>query len=309
MKSSAKKIELASVDDLFSTEESRQDEQLEKIQEIPLSELHPFKDHPFKVKDDDAMIETADSIKKYGVLVPAIARPLPDGGYELVAGHRRRRGSELAGKETMPVIVRDLDDDAATIIMVDSNLQRENLLPSERAFAYKMKLEAIKHQGARTDLTSVQVEQKLSARDQVAKEAGERSGIQVMRYVRLTELIPELLDMVDEKKIAFNPAYELSFLKPDEQQMLVETMDYEQATPSLSQAQRMKKFSQEGKLSEDVMLAIMSEEKKADLDKVTLSSDTLRKYFPKSYTPAKMQETIIKLLEQWQKKRQRDQER
>ena len=289
MKSSAKKIELASVDDLFSTEESRQDEQLEKIQEIPLSELHPFKDHPFKVKDDDAMIETADSIKKYGVLVPAIARPLPDGGYELVAGHRRRRASELAGKETMPVIVRDLDDDAATIIMVDSNLQRENLLPSERAFAYKMKLEAIKHQGARTDLTSVQVEQKLSARDQVAKEAGERSGIQVMRYVRLTELIPELLDMVDEKKIAFNPAYELSFLKPDEQQMLVETMDYEQATPSLSQAQRMKKFSQEGKLSEDVMLAIMSEEKKGDLDKVTLSSDTLRKYFPKSYTPAKMQ--------------------
>ena len=309
MKSSAKKIELASVDDLFSTEESRQDEQLEKIQEIPLSELHPFKDHPFKVKDDDAMIETADSIKKYGVLVPAIARPLPDGGYELVAGHRRRRASELAGKETMPVIVRDLDDDAATIIMVDSNLQRENLLPSERAFAYKMKLEAIKHQGARTDLTSVQVEQKLSARDQVAKEASERSGIQVMRYVRLTELIPELLDMVDEKKIAFNPAYELSFLKTDEQQMLVETMDYEQATPSLSQAQRMKKFSQEGKLSEDVMLAIMSEEKKADLDKVTLSSDTLRKYFPKSYTPAKMQETIIKLLEQWQKKRQRDQER
>ena len=309
MKSSAKKIELASVDDLFSTEESRQDEQLEKIQEIPLSELHPFKDHPFKVKDDDAMIETADSIKKYGVLVPAIARPLPDGGYELVAGHRRRRASELAGKETMPVIVRDLDDDAATIIMVDSNLQRENLLPSERAFAYKMKLEAIKHQGARTDLTSVQVEQKLSARDQVAKEAGERSGIQVMRYVRLTELIPELLDMVDEKKIAFNPAYELSFLKPDEQQMLVETMDYEQATPSLSQAQRMKKFSQEGKLSEDVMLAIMSEEKKGDLDKVTLSSDTLRKYFPKSYTPVKMQETIIKLLEQWQKKRQRDQER
>jgi ParB family chromosome partitioning protein len=233
LKSSAKKIELASVDDLFSTEESRQDEQLEKIQEIPLSELHPFKDHPFKVKDDDAMIETADSIKKYGVLVPAIARPLPDGGYELVAGHRRRRASELAGKETMPVIVRDLDDDAATIIMVDSNLQRENLLPSERAFAYKMKLEAIKHQGARTDLTSVQVEQKLSARDQVAKEAGERSGIQVMRYVRLTELIPELLDMVDEKKIAFNPAYELSFLKPDEQQMLVETMDYEQAIQNL----------------------------------------------------------------------------
>ena len=309
MKSSAKKVELASVDDLFSTEESRADAQREKVVEIPLSELHPFKGHPFKVKDDEAMMETADSIKQYGVLVPAIARPDPEGGYELVAGHRRHRASELAEKETMPVIVRDLDDDAATIIMVDSNLQRENLLPSERAFAYKMKLEAIKHQGARTDLTSVQVEQKLSARDQVAKEAGERSGIQVMRYVRLTELIPELLDMVDEKKIAFNPAYELSFLKTDEQQMLVETMDYEQATPSLSQAQRMKKFSQEGKLSEDVMLAIMSEEKKGDLDKVTLSSDTLRKYFPKSYTPAKMQETIIKLLEQWQKKRQRDQER
>mgnify|MGYP000640668035 FL=1 len=309
MKSSAKKVELASVDDLFSTEESRADAQREKVVEIPLSELHPFKGHPFKVKDDEAMMETADSIKQYGVLVPAIARPDPEGGYELVAGHRRHRASELAEKETMPVIVRDLDDDAATIIMVDSNLQRENLLPSERAFAYKMKLEAIKHQGARTDLTSVQVEQKLSARDQVAKEAGERSGIQVMRYVRLTELIPELLDMVDEKKIAFNPAYELSFLKPDEQQMLVETMDYEQATPSLSQAQRMKKFSQDGKLSEDVMLAIMSEEKKSDLDKVTLSSDTLRKYFPKSYTPAKMQETIIKLLEQWQKKRQRDQER
>ena len=309
MKSSAKKVELASVDDLFSTEESRADAQRERVLEIPLSELHPFKNHPFKVKDDEAMLETADSIRQYGVLVPAIARPDPEGGYELVAGHRRHRASELAEKETMPVIVRDLDDDAATIIMVDSNLQRESLLPSERAFAYKMKLEAVKHQGVRTDLTSVQVEQKLSARDQVAKEAGERSGIQVMRYVRLTELIPELLDMVDEKKIAFNPAYELSFLKPDEQQMLVETMDYEQATPSLSQAQRMKKFSQDGKLSEDVMLAIMSEEKKGDLDKVTLSSDTLRKYFPKSYTPAKMQETIIKLLEQWQKKRQRDQER
>ena len=309
MKSSAKKIELASVDDLFSTEESRQDEQLEKIQEIPLSELHPFKDHPFKVKDDDAMIETADSIKKYGVLVPAIARPLPDGGYELVAGHRRRRASELAGKETMPVIVRDLDDDAATIIMVDSNLQRENLLPSERAFAYKMKLEAIKHQGARTDLTSVQVEQKLSARDQVAKEAGERSGIQVMRYVRLTELIPELLDMVDEKKIALNPAYELSFLKKDEQVDLLDAMDSEQATPSLSQAQRLKKYSQEGHLTLDMMRVIMGEEKKSDLDRVTFTSDTLRKYFPKSYTPQRMQETIIKLLEAWQKKRQRDQER
>lgn len=309
MKSSAKKVNLASVDDLFSTEESRADAEREKVVEIPLNELHPFKGHPFKVKDDDAMMETADSIRQYGVLVPAIARPDPSGGYELVAGHRRHRASELAEKETMPVIVRDLDDDAATIIMVDSNLQRESLLPSERAFAYKMKLEAVKHQGARTDLTSVQVEQKLSARDKVAKDAGEKSGIQVMRYIRLTELIPELLDMVDEKKIAFNPAYELSFLKPEEQQMLLETMDYEQATPSLSQAQRMKKFSQEGKLTSESMLAIMSEEKKGDLDKVTLSSDTLRKYFPKSYTPKRMEETIIKLLEQWQRKRQRDQER
>ena len=309
MKSSARKVELASVDDLFSTEESRVDDRRERVMEIPLSELRPFKDHPFKVKDDEAMMETAESIQKYGVLVPAIARPRPEGGYELVAGHRRRRASELAGKETMPVIVRDLDDDAATIIMVDSNLQRESLLPSERAFAYKMKLEAIKRQGARTDLTSVQVEQKLSARDRVAKEAGEKSGIQVMRYIRLTELIPTLLDMVDERKIALNPAYELSFLKPEEQEHLLDAMDSEQATPSLSQAQRLKKFSQEGKLSPNVMLAIMSEEKKEAWDKVTLDSATLRKYFPKSYTPQRMQETIIKLLEAWQKKRQRDQER
>ena len=309
MKSSAKKVELASVDDLFSTEESRADAQREKVLEIPLSELHPFKDHPFKVKDDEAMMETADSIRQYGVLVPAIARPDPNGGYELVAGHRRHRASELAGKDTMPVIVRDLDDDQATIIMVDSNLQRESLLPSERAFAYKMKLEAIKHQGARTDLTSVQVEQKLSARDRVAKDAGERSGIQVMRYIRLTELIPELLDMVDEKKIAFNPAYELSFLKKEEQVDLLDAMDSEQATPSLSQAQRLKKYSKEGHLTLDMMRVIMGEEKKSDLDKITFTSDTLRKYFPRSYTPARMQETIIKLLEAWQRKRQRDQER
>ena len=303
-------LALKGLDDLFSTEENRQEEQREQVQQIPIDDLHPFTNHPFKVLDDEAMTRTVESIAQYGVLAPLIARPRPDGdGYEIISGHRRQYAAKLAGLDTLPVIVRQMSDDAAVILMVDSNLQREHILPSERAFAYKMKLEAIKHQGARTDLTSVQVEQKLSARDQVAKEAGERSGIQVMRYVRLTELIPELLDMVDEKKIAFNPAYELSFLKPDEQQMLVETMDYEQATPSLSQAQRMKKFSQEGKLSEDVMLAIMSEEKKGDLDKVTLSSDTLRKYFPKSYTPAKMQETIIKLLEQWQKKRQRDQER
>ncbi len=303
MKSSAKKVELASVDDLFSTEEGRADAQREKVMEIPLSELHPFKDHPFKVKDDDAMMETADSIRQYGVLVPAIARPDPNGGYELVAGHRRHRASELAGKETMPVIVRDLDDDQATIIMVDSNLQRESLLPSERAFAYKMKLEAIKHQGARTDLTSAQVGPKLTAAEKIAENSPD-SKSQIKRFIRLTELIPELLDMVDEKKIAFNPAYELSFLKPEEQQMLLDTMDYEQTTPSLSQAQRMKKFSQERKLSEDVMLAIMSEEKKGDLDKVTLTGDTLRKYFPKSYTPQRMQETIIKLLEQWQRRRQ-----
>ena len=309
MKSSAKKIELASVDDLFSTEEGRQDAKLEKIQEIPLSELHPFKNHPFKVKDDEAMMETADSIKQYGVLVPAIARPDPEGGYELVAGHRRHRASELAEKETMLVIVRDLDDDAATIIMVDSNLQRESLLPSERAFAYKMKLEAVKHQGARTDLTSRQVGEKSPTSIQkVADQAGE-SQRQVQRYIRLTELIPELMDMVDEKKIALNPAYELPFLKKEEQVDLLDAMDSEQATPSLSQAQRLKKFSQEGHLSIDVMRAIMGEEKKSDLDRVTFTSDTLRKYFPKSYTPARMQETIIKLLEAWQKKRQRDQER
>ena len=311
MKSSAKKIELASVDDLFSTEESRADAQRERVVEIPLSELHPFKEHPFKVKDDEAMMETADSIRQYGVLVPAIARPDPNGGYELVAGHRRHRASELAGKETMPVIVRDLDDDAATIIMVDSNLQREELLPSERAFAYKMKLEAMKHQGERSDLTCAQVGHKLDgkkSRDILAEQVGQSKN-QIQRFIRLTELIPKLLDMVDEKKIALSPAYELSFLKKDEQAMLLETMDYEQATPSLSQAQRMKKFSQDGKLSEDVMLAIMSEEKKSDLGKVTFSSDTLRKYFPKSYTPARMQETIIKLLEAWQRKRQRDQER
>lgn len=308
MKSSAKKIELASVDDLFSTEEGRQDAKLEKIQEIPLSELHPFKNHPFKVKDDEAMMETADSIKQYGVLVPAIARPDPEGGYELVAGHRRHRASELAEKETMPVIVRDLDDDAATIIMVDSNLQRESLLPSERAFAYKMKLEAMKHQGERVDLTSSQVGTKLRADEILAQQAGS-SRNQVQRYIRLTELIPELMDMVDEKKIALNPAYELSFLKKEEQVDLLDAMDSEQATPSLSQAQRLKKYSQEGYPTLDMMRVIMGEEKKSDLDRVTFTSDTLRKYFPKSYTPQRMQETIIKLLEAWQKKRQRDQER
>ena len=308
MKSSAKKVELASVDDLFSTEETRADAQREKVMEIPLSELHPFKNHPFKVKDDEAMMETADSVRKYGVLVPAIARPDPDGGYELVAGHRRHRASELAEKETMPVIVRDLDDDAATIIMVDSNLQREELLPSERAFAYKMKLDAMKHQGERVDLTSSQVGTKLRADELLAQQAGS-SRNQVQRYIRLTELIPELLDMVDERKIALNPAYELSFLKKEEQVDLLDAMDSEQATPSLSQAQRLKKYSQEGHLTLDMMRVIMGEEKKSDLDKITFTSDTLRKYFPRSYTPQRMQETIIKLLEQWQRKRQQQHER
>lgn len=308
MKSSARNIELKSVDDLFATEEIREDTQREKVQNIPLEELHPFRNHPFKVKDDAAMQDTVDSVREYGVLVPAIARPDPDGGYELIAGHRRHHASELAGKETMPVIVRDLDDDAATIIMVDSNLQREELLPSERAFAYKMKLEALKHQGARTDLTSVQLGQKLSARDQVAKAAGE-SAIQIQRFIRLTELIPEILDMVDEHKIALNPAVELSHLKKEEQTLLLEAMDSEQATPSLSQAQRLKKFSQQKMLSLDVMRAVMSEEKKTDLDRVTLKNETLRKYFPKSYTPKQMEDTIIKLLEGWYKKRQLSQER
>ena len=308
MKSSGRKIELTSLDDLFSTEESRQEAKLEKIRDIPLSELHPFKNHPFHVRDDEAMMETADSVRQYGVLVPAIARPDPNGGYELVSGHRRHRASELAGMETMPVIVRDLDDDAAVLVMVDSNLQRENILPSERAFAYKMKLEAIKHQGARTDLTSAQVGPKLTASEKIAQDSPD-SKSQIKRYIRLTELVPDLLSMVDERKIALNPAYELSFLKKEEQEQLLDAMDSEQATPSLSQAQRLKKFSQEGHLTPDVMCAIMSEEKKSEWDRVTLTSETLRKYFPKSYTPKKMQETIVKLLEAWQRQRQREQER
>ena len=308
MKSSARNIELKSVDDLFATEESRADAQREKVQEIPLGELHPFRNHPFKVKDDAAMQDTVDSVREYGVLVPAIARPDPDGGYELIAGHRRHHASELAGKETMPVIVRDLDDDAATIIMVDSNLQREELLPSERAFAYKMKLEAIRHQGKRQEPTSSQVGMKLQALDIVGQQAGD-SRNQVHRFIRLTELIPELLDMVDKRKIAFNPAVELSYLKKEEQTLLLEAMDSEQATPSLSQAQRLKKFSQQKMLSLDVMRAVMSEEKKTDLDRVTLKNETLRKYFPKSYTPKQMEDTIIKLLEGWYKKRQLSQER
>lgn len=315
MKSSARNVKLASVDDLFTTEENRQeiqaDAKREKVQMLPLAELHPFRNHPFKVKDDEAMANTVDSVRQYGVLVPAIVRPLESGGYELVSGHRRHHASELAGLTEMPVIVRDLDDDAATIIMVDSNLQRESLLPSERAFAYRMKLEAMKRQAGRpTKENCSQVGNDFGKKSSelLAEQVGQSKN-QIFRYIRLTELIPELLDMVDERKIALNPAYELSFLKKEEQTQLLDAMDSEQATPSLSQAQRLKKFSQEGHLSIDVMRAIMGEEKKSDLDKVTFTSDTLRKYFPKSYTPARMQETIIKLLEQWQKKRQQQHER
>jgi ParB family chromosome partitioning protein len=309
LKSSAKNIKLTSVDDLFSTEESRADGNREKVVEIPLTELFPFKDHPFKVIDNEEMVETAESVKKYGILVPAIARPRDEGGYELIAGHRRKRACELAELETMPVIVRNIDDDEAIIIMVDSNLQRESILPSERAFAFKMKLEAIKRQGARTDLTSSQLGTKLPRADEIIAEQVGSSRNQIQRYIRLTHLIPEILSMVDEKKIAFNPAVELSYLKKEEQTDLLEAMDMEQATPSLSQAQRLKKFSNEGKLTINVMSAIMSEEKKGDLDKVTLTGDTLKKYFPKSYTPKQMQDTIIKLLEGWHKKRTREQER
>ena len=279
--------------------------------ELPLEQLHPFRDHPFKVLDDDAMRETVESVERFGVLVPAIARPDPEGGYELVAGHRRHRACALAGMETMPVIVRELDDDAATILMVDSNLQRETILPSERAFAYKMKLEAMKRQAGRPSKNSAQVGRNfhgIESREILAEQVGQ-SRNQVSRYIRLTELVPPLLDLVDQRKIAFNPAYELSFLKPQEQLELLDAMDSEQATPSLSQAQRLKKFSQEGRLSLDVMRAIMSEEKKSDLDKVTFSSEALRKYFPKSYTPQRMQEKILQLLEQWYKRRQQQHER
>ena len=308
MKSSAKNIVLKSVDDIFQTEENRADAQRERVQEIPLDQLKPFRNHPFKVRDDQRMLDTVDSIREYGVLVPAIARPDPEGGYELISGHRRKRGCEMAGLQTMPVIIRDLDDDAAVLVMVDSNIQREELLPSERAFAYKMKLEALKHQGARMDLTSCQVGTKLRADEKLAESVNE-SARTVQRFIRLTELISELLDMVDERKLAFNPAVEVSYLKRDEQRMLLEAMDAEQTTPSLSQAQRLKKFSQEGKLTDEAMSAIMCEEKKSDMDKVTLRSDTLRRYFPKSYTPKQMEQTIIKLLDVWQKQRQKNQER
>ena len=313
MKSSAKNIRLSSLDDLFSTEETRQEAQAdarrEKVRMISLDELHPFAHHPFKVKDDEAMQDTVESVKAYGVLVPAIARPREEGGYELVAGHRRHRASLLAGLAEMPVIVRELDDDEATIIMVDSNLQRETLLPSERAFAYRMKLGALKHQGERRDLTSSQVGTKLNRADKLLAEQVGSSRNQIQRFIRLTYLIPSLLDMVDEHKVAFNPAVELSYLTSEEQAALLDAMDSEQSTPSLSQAQRLKKFSQEGRLSEDVMRAILSEEKKPEVGKITLSSDKLRRYFPKSYTPQQMEQTIFRLLEQWQRRRQRDLER
>ncbi len=301
-------IQLTPYEDLFSTEEQRQDYHREKVMDIPLSELHPFRDHPFKVLDDDRMADTTRSVQERGVLVPAIARPRAEGGYELISGHRRKRACELTGLDTMPVIVREMDDNAAVLVMVDSNIQRENILPSERAFAYKMKLEALKRQGARTDLTSSQVGKKFQTLDIVGQESGE-SRNQVHRYIRLTHLIPQLLTMVDEKKIAFNPAVELSYLKQEEQAQLLDAMESEQATPSLSQAQRMKRFSQEDKLSPAVMSAILSEEKKVEQEQVSFSAEALRKYFPKSYTPQQMETVIFRLLDTWQRKRQQQQER
>ena len=308
MKSSAKNISLNSYDDIFSTEETREDAKREKVTDMPLSELHPFPDHPFQVRDDDSMKETVESIKEYGVLVPAIVRSRAGGGYELISGHRRKHACELAGLPTMPVIVRNLDDDAATIIMVDSNIQRENILPSERAKAYKMKLEAIKRQGVRTDLTSPKISAKLRSDDEIGERMG-MSGDTVRNYISLTQLVPELQQMVDDKKIALTPAYQLAALKPEEQTLLLDTIESEQATPSLSQAQRLKKFSAEGHLNGDSMLAIMSEEKKPEKSDLTIKADKLQKYFPKSYTPQQMEQVIIRLLDGWQKKRQRDQER
>ena len=301
-------ISLSSYDDIFETDTSRDEAKQERVQEIPLSELHPFEGHPFKVVDDEEMQKTVESVRDFGVLTPAIARPDPEGGYEIISGHRRHRASEFAGKETMPVIVREMDDDAAIILMVDANLQRETILPSERAFAYKMKLDAIKHQGARSDLTSDQVGPKLTAAEKVAEEAND-SQTQVKRYIRLTELTPELLDMVDSGQIKFNPAVELSYLAKEEQKDFLEAMDYAQATPSLSQAQRIKKLAQEGNCTLEAMCEIMNEMKKDEMDKVTLKTSVLRKYFPKSYTNKQMEDKIIQLLEQWQKKREKSMER
>ena len=301
-------ISLTSYDDIFETDESRAEKQLERVQNISISELVPFKDHPFKVVDDEAMLRTTESIAQYGVLTPLIARPLEDGGYEIISGHRRAHAAELAGLTDVPVLVRQMDDDAATVLMVDSNLQRENILPSERAFAYKMKLEAMKHQGARSDLTSCQVGTK-SRSDQLVAESTSDSARTVQRYIRLTNLIPELLEMVDQKQISFNPAVELSYLAPEEQETFLAAMDEVQAAPSLSQAQRLKKLAQEGDFTLDSAREIMNEVKKGDLERVTFRNEQLRKYFPKSYTTQQMQDTILKLLDQWQKKKARDQER
>ena len=306
------KLALSSYDDIFGTDESRAEASQEKVQEIPVAELHPFKDHPFKVLDDEEMGKMAESIREYGVLVPLLARPMPDGGYEIISGHRRHHAAELAGVESIPVIVREMDDDTAVILMVDSNLQRENILPSERAFSYKMKLEAMRHQGQRTDLseepTSRQVVGKLEAADIMGKDIGE-SGRQIQRFIRLTNLIPELLDKVDQKQISFNPAVELSYLTTAEQKNFLEVMEELETAPSLSQTQRLKRLSQEGRCSREAMEIILEEDKKAPLDRVVFDNDVIRKYFPKTYTKKQMEDTILKLLDQWQKKREREMER
>ena len=308
MPKSSVNASLSSYDDIFSTEESRQEEQREQVQQIPIGELFPFKNHPFKVLDDDSMSDTVESVKQYGVLSPLIARPRPKGGYEIISGHRRQHAAELAGLETLPVIVRQMDDDAAIILMVDSNLQREHILPSERAFAYKMKLDAMKKQGTRSDLTSTQVVSKLRSNEKLGAE-NNQSRETVRRFIRLTNLIPELLDMVDNKTVSFNPAVELSYLSPEQQQEVIRAMDDTQNFPSVSQAKRIKKLAQDGTFTTETVVAIMGEEKKSELDAVTIKNDTLRKYFPRSYTPKQMEDTIIKLLEQWQKKRQHSEER
>lgn len=308
MPKSSVNASLSSYDDIFSTEESRQEEQREQVQQIPIGELFPFKNHPFKVLDDDSMSDTVESVKQYGVLSPLIARPRPKGGYEIISGHRRQHAAELAGLETLPVIVRQMDDDAAIILMVDSNLQREHILPSERAFAYKMKLDAMKNQGTRSDLTSTQVVSKLRSNEKLGAE-NNQSRETVRRFIRLTNLIPELLDMVDNKTVSFNPAVELSYLSPEQQQEVIRAMDDTQNFPSVSQAKRIKKLAQDGTFTTETVVAIMGEEKKCELDTVTIKNDTLRKYFPRSYTPKQMEDTIIKLLEQWQKKRQHSEER
>lgn len=308
MPKSSVNASLSSYDDIFSTEESRQEEQREQVQQIPIGELFPFKNHPFKVLDDDSMSDTVESVKQYGVLSPLIARPRPKGGYEIISGHRRQHAAELAGLETLPVIVRQMDDDAAIILIVDSNLQREHILPSERAFAYKMKLDAMKNQGTRSDLTSTQVVSKLRSNEKLGAE-NNQSRETVRRFIRLTNLIPELLDMVDNKTVSFNPAVELSYLSPEQQQEVIRAMDDTQNFPSVSQAKRIKKLAQDGTFTTETVVAIMGEEKKSELDTVTIKNDTLRKYFPRSYTPKQMEDTIIKLLEQWQKKRQHSEER